>query len=479
MAAPMRFPIVGPAYQVRSIDQSCQRLVNWYIEITEAGGTTQTALYPTPGLRRLLTLGVGPIREVLVFGDYLYVISGSEVYRVDRSLEAEMLGDIATDEGPAQMACNGIELLIVDGTGGYLVNIDSATLAPITDVDFPDGVTWCAYLDGYFIVGGDGSQAFYISSLLDGGEWNGTDFASAEGDPDPLISGIVDHRELWLFGRSTVEVWFNTGNATFPIERTGNTFIEHGIAAPHSVAKIDNTVFWLGADTRGDGIVWRAEGYRPVRISTHGIENMLAKYARVDDAIAYTYQQEGHSFYVLVFPSANATLVYDVASQQWHERAAFDPLTGDFSRHRSNCMAFFDRKHIVGDFEDGRLYVLDLDTYTDDGVTIKRVRSTFVQDAALRNVTYTSLEVDCEHGVGDPEWPLDRAPLLMMRQSKDRGHSWGNVRTRSMGRVGEYNSQVKFERCGTSRGMVFEISVTDPVKAVILGGVVRAEAGTS
>lgn len=479
MANPMRFPIVGPAYQTRSIDVSCQRLMNWFIEVTESGGSTQMALYPTPGLRRLITAGDGPVRDMLVFGQFLYVVSGSEVYRIDRSLTATLLGSIETDSGPAPMACNGIELLIVDGSAGYLVNIADATLAPISDVDFPAGVTWCAYLDGYFIVGGDGSQAFYISSLLDGGEWNGTDFASAEGDPDPLIAGIVDHRELWLFGASTVEIWFNTGNATFPIERTGNTFVEHGIAASASVAKLDNTVFWLGADSRGAGIVWRAEGYRPVRISTHAIEHAVAKYARVDDAIAYTYQQEGHSFYVLIFPSAGTTWVYDVVSQQWHERAGFIESIGEFRRHRSNCIAFFNRQHVVGDFEDGRLYALDLDTYTDDGATIKRVRSTFVQDAALRVVTYSSLEVDIEHGVGAPNAPLDEAPELMMRQSRDRGHTWGNTRTRSMGRPGEYGSRVKFERCGTGRGMVFEISVTDPVKAVVLGGVVRAEAGTS
>lgn len=477
----VRYPLVGPAYQVRSIDQSCQRTVNWYAEITEAGGTTPMALYPTPGLLGRQTIGNGPVREMLVFGSpqRMYVVSGAGVYRVDTEWNATLLGTLETDQGSIGMACNGIELLIVDGVRGYLVNIESGVLQTIDDVDFPSGVTWCAYLDGYFIVGGDGSQAFYISALLDGGEWNGTDFASAEGDPDPLIAGIVDHRELWLFGGSTVEVWFNTGNATFPIERTGNTFVEHGIAAPDTVSKIDNTVFWLGSDTRGDGIVWRAEGYRPVRISTHGLEHALNGYARIDDAIAYTYQQEGHSFYVLTFPTADATWVYDVATQQWHERAWWRASDGTFHRHRSNCSAFFNREHVVGDWETGRVYAMNLDTYTDDGGTIKRVRTTYVQDAALKNVMFSMLEVDIEHGVGDPLWPLDKEPLLMMRQSRDRGHTWGNYRTRSMGRAGEYNRRCRFERCGTARGMVFEISVTDPVKAVILGGVVIAEANAS
>ncbi len=479
MAAQIRFPIVGPAYQVRSIDQSCQRLINWYLEVTEAGGSTQTAMYPTPGLRRLLVAGDGPIRDCLVFGDYLYVVSGAEVYRIDRALTAALLGTIGTSSGWAPMACNGIELLIVDGVGGYLVEIETGIVTPVDDVDFPAGVTWCVYLDGYFIVGGDGSQAFYISSLINGGEWNGTDFASAEGDPDPLLSAIVDHRELWLGGANTFEVWFNTGNATFPIERTGNTFIEHGIAAPRSLAKLDNTVFWLGGDNRGDGIVWRAEGYRPVRISTHAIEYALGQAERIDDAIAFTYQQEGHSFYVLTLPSADLTFVYDVAAGQWHERGWFDSATGLFHRHRADCIAFFDRQHVVGDWEDGRLYAFDLGTYTDDGGILKRVRSTFVQDAALRNVFYALLEVDIEHGVGPGDWPLDQEPLLMMRQSRDRGHTWSNVRTRSMGKVGEYSKRCRFERCGSGRGMVFEISVTDPVKAVILGGVVIAEPGTS
>ena len=469
----MRIPFIGPAYKTRSVNQSAQRCINWYLEQSERGGRTPAALYPTPGLRRLLTVGAGPIRAMQTYGDALYVVSGSGLYRVTSDWEVTGLGSLQTSIGPVGMAYNALQVLFVDGVTGYMLDLQDDDFEPIEDEDFPAGVTWAAYLDSYFIVGGDGSGRFYISGVLNGGAWDGTDFSSAEGDPDPVLMGVVDHRELWLIGSRTIEVWVNTGNPDFPIERQGNAFVEKGTSAPGSVVKLDNSVFWLGQDESGEGVVWRADSYNPMRVSTHGIELLIAHAGRVDDAVAYAYTEAGHAFYVLTFPEADFTVVYDVASGEWHERAWFDASRGWMHRHRAQCHAVLGRTHVVGDWEDGRLYALDQDVYTDDGDSIRRVRTTIGDDADMRNIAYHALQLDIEAGVGLPTGQ-GSDPQMMLRWSNDGGHTWSNTHTASMGKTGEYGRRCMWRRLGMGRQRVWEVSVTDPVKAVIMGAVVQA-----
>lgn len=470
----MRVPFVGPAYRTRGIGQSAQRAVNCFLERTERGGRTEYTLYGTPGLTLRATVGDGPIRELFWFGNYAYIVSGDTVYRMASDYTTEELGTIGTSEGDIWMASNGTQILIVDGDSGYLVQVGDGTFTEIVDTDFPDGVTWCDYLDGYFIVGGDGSQRFYISDLNDGSIWVGTEFASAEGDPDSLTSGVVDHRELFLFGPNSFEIWSNTGNATFPIERTGNAFGEVGILAPKSLQKMDNSIFWLGADRRGGPMIWKLDGYQPIRISTHGVEHAIAQYETVSDARAYTYQYEGHTFYVLIFPTEDTTWMYDASTGEWNEWLAFSQ--GDFFRHRSNCHTYFSGKHLVGDYENGKVYSLEMDVYTDNGDTIKRLRATTADDADLNRVFYSSLQVDCETGVGLATGQ-GSAPLMMLRYSNDRGNTWSSELTSTMGAVGEYSARCIWHRLGSGRSRVWEISMTDPVKFVVYGAVVNAQAG--
>jgi len=472
----MRIPFVGPAYKLASVNQSAQRCVNLFLEQTEQGGKTSSSLQRTPGKVRRVTVGLGPIRALYSFGGYCYAVSGFEVYRFDGNYTAALLGSINTGAGYVGTACNGNQLLIVDGAGGWIVDLASGSLTQITDADFPNGASWAQFLDGYFIVGGDGTQNFYISALNNGLSWDGIDYAAAEGAPSPNVAGIVDHRELLMMSQESIEVWIDTGNSAFPIERSGNAFIEVGCSAIGSVAKMDNSVFWLGRDRRGDGMVWRMNGYTPVRVSDFGVETAIAGYSRVDDAIAYTYQQRGHMFYVISFPSASATWAYDVSAQSWHERAWRDPSDGSFQRDRGATHAVFGRDQLVGDWEDGRVYALDLNAYTDDGDIIKWLRSAAPQDSENNRVFYQSIELDVEAGVGLSSGQ-GSDPVIMLRWSDDGGHSWCNTKQLRIGAIGRYGHRAKREQLGAGRNRVWEISGTDPVKIAILGAIVRATVG--
>jgi hypothetical protein len=289
------------------------------------------------------------------------------------------------------VACNG---------PSYIYNSTTNVFSQITDPDFPGAVT-VGYIDGYFVFNEPNSQRLWVTALLDGTSIDALDFASAEGSPDGLVALIVDHREVWLFGTNSAEVWYDAGNADFPLQRIQGAYNEIGCIAPYSVAKLDNGIFWLGADARGQGMVYRANGYTGTRVSTHAVEWQIQQYGNITDAVAYTYQQDGHSFYVLIFPSANTTWVYDVATQSWHERAGWN--NGSFTRHRSNCQMAFNSEIIVGDYENGNLYAFDLDTYADNGAIQKWLRSWRALPTGQNNLKRTShhsLQLDIESGVG-------------------------------------------------------------------------------
>lgn len=473
----MKIPFVGPAYQARSLNANAQRAVNCFLELDNSNPRVPLALYGTPGTVLRFTLGASPVRGCIKQGAYSYWVAGSKVCRVDSAYAAIELGTIGTATGQVGMASNGTEVLIVDGVGGWLAT--SSALTEIVDPDFPAGVTRCTFQDGFFIVAGDGSQRFYINESPNAGSnWNGTDFSSAEGSPDNTIGLISDHRELWLFGSDSAEIWVNTGNSDFPFERSGNTFIELGCAAASSIDKLDNTVFWLSADDRGGPMVQRAQGYSPVRISNHALEHAMQGYGTISDAFAYTYQQEGHGFYVLTFPTADATWVYDAATGEWHERAWRNPSLNTLHRHRSSCHVYFNGEHLVGDFETGNVYALDLDAYTDNGDPILRLRATQCLDSKDgARLFYEDMQVDMETGVGLATGQ-GSDPLLMMRYSNDGGHTWSNQKTKSVGRVGEYGARVKFGPSGSGRNRVWEISMTDPVKFAVFGAFSRFTKGS-
>jgi len=398
----MKTPILGSTYVTRSVNAADARMVNLFPEIIPEAGKEPAFLQRAPGLKFTQTIGLGPIRGLWTFSNasaVAFVVSGTELYKINTSYVATKIGDVS-GTGPVSIADNGTQVFIACNGPSFIYNNTTNVFQQITDPDFPGAVT-VGYLDGYFVFNEPNSQRIWVTSLLNGTDIDPLDFASAEGAPDGVAGLIIDHREAWVFGTNSVEVWYDAGAADFPLQRIQGAFNEIGCVAPYSIAKLDNGLFWLGADARGQGIVYRANGYTGQRISTHAVEWQIQQYSNLSDAVAYTYQQDGHAFYVLIFPSANTTWVYDVSTQAWHERAGFD--NGAFTRHRSNCQMAFNGDVIVGDFESGNIYALDLDTYADNGQIQKWLRSWRALPTGQNNLKRTaqhSLQLDCESGVG-------------------------------------------------------------------------------
>ena len=498
----MKSPILGSAYVARSVNAADNRMINMFPEVVPEGGKEPAFLQRAPGLNFLASVGEGPVRGLWAFGNYGYAVSGTKFYKIDSNWNVTYKG-VVSGTGQVSMVDNGTQLFIAAGATGYIYNAGTDVFAQITDPDFAGAVT-VGFIDGYFVYNQPNSQKFWVTSLYDGTSVDPLDFASAEGSPDNLVSLIVDHREVWLFGQNSTEVWYDAGLPDFPLSRIQGAFIEIGCAAPFSVAKLDNGVFWLSSDARGRGMVYRSNGYAGVRISTHAVEWQIQQYEDIADAVAYTYQQDGHSFYVLNFPSADITWVYDVATQAWHQRAGW--LNNQFTRHRGNCQMAFNGQIVIGDYVAGAIYAYDPTVYTEAGTVQKWLRSWRALPTKANNLKRTtqhSLQLDCESGVGLTGYSVDTYaalatedgavlttedgvdisavlitltqgadPQVMLRWSDDGGHTWSNEHWRSMGKIGETGRRVLWRRLGMTlklRDRVYEVSGTDPVKIAIMG----------
>lgn len=504
----MKSPILGSSYVARSVNAADNRMVNLFPEIVPEGGKEPAFLQRVPGLALYVTnAGGGTTRGMRVVDGSLYWVTGDTLYSCDSTLSPiNSLGTVVNfDSSPVSMSDNGTQLFIASRSSsttykGYIYNTSTLAFAEITDGDFTGAVT-VAYLDGFFVYNQPFTQKIWVTALLDGTAIDPLHFASAETSPDDVVGLTVNGDELWVFGTNTTEVWYNAGTPNFPFAPIQGAYMEVGCAAPYSIAKLDNTIYWLGQDARGVGTIYKTNGYRAERVSTHAVEWQLrqyisayeADYSVLIKATSYSYQQDGHLFYVISFPSVyngvttvhqGMTWVYDVSTQAWHERASWEAESapgaddGYFKRENANCQALFNGCNIVGVFNnDGNLYKLDPDVYTDAGGGAQRwLRSWRALPTGgnnLKRTAHHSLQIDCDtgHGLNDVVDPTAEA-FVSMRFSDDGGHTWSTARTCGMGITGAYGTRVIFRRLGMTmklRDRVYEISGDDDVKIIIMG----------
>lgn len=465
----MRFPFVGASNTNRSVQVSAQRTVNMYVEIDPESKFT-TALYSRPGLVRIGTAGASGSRGRAVYENAVYTVTGDTLFRITTANEIASVGQIATDTGRVEMAVNDAvppQLMLVDGVKGYIWN--GTTLSEITAAGFPGvggglGPTHVEYIDGYFVVNDPNVKGqFQISGIRDGTSWDAADFARAERNPDALLSVVVNLRELWLVGSATSEVWFNSGNIDFPFEPTQSGFTEWGCAAPYSPQSIDGRVYWLAQSPEGNDIVLQSQGLRGQRISTHAVEEAFSNYDDVSDALGWTMQARGHVFYGLHFPSADATWVYDATSNTWAEWKTYG-----IGRWGVDRPLFFNGDHYVGDYQDGSIYRIDFDAYSDASQTIERIREDrhVVSASDRRPLTHRILELEMEAGQGSAT--LD--PQAMLQWSDDGGRTFSNEHWRGAGLIGKYNRRLVWRNLGRSEDRIYRVTMTDRVKSSIVSG---------
>ncbi len=395
----MIIPFIGGAYTADSPNVNTQKSINCYPVVDNNEAKNIIALYGTPGLSAFSTLeaesSTSYVRGVHEFGSVLYVVVGANVYSVNSAGTGTLLGTITTNSTDSvYMADNGTQVIIVDGTanGHY---ISGGVLYDIADADFPAAGS-VTFQDGYFIVTVVSTGRIYISGLYDVTTWDALDYATAEGNPDYATRVISNTHDLWIFGTKTVEVFYNSGATDFPFVRIGGAFLEIGLGAVASAIKLNGIIYWL----TDKGLIVRNSGYQYQVISTDHIVKAISGYTSITDAIGWTYNLNGHDFYVLTFPTDKVTWSFDTTTGFWHEMQSYynKDVAIPWSKHRGRCACMFGRKTIVGDYENGKLYELDPDVYLDNSQNIRRIRQTQIISKDNLRLVFSNLVLDFETG---------------------------------------------------------------------------------
>ena len=465
----MKIGLVGGSYQMLSLPFDAQRSVNFF-PVADKQGKEVSSLYMTPGLSLFATAGSGGHRgSFTASNDRAFFVSGSGVYEGFLDGTTTLRGSLNQSSGGVTFADNGFQLAICDGVTLYILTYATNAFAQVTHASFPGAAT-VTFIDGYFVVNDPDTGKFYISSLYDGFTWGALDFKSAESEPDNLKLVIEAAGNLWGFGKSTIEIFVNSGGSAasrFPFQKISGATIDIGIIATYSAVVVAGSILFVGKDAFGRGAVYEVSGLSPERRSTEAIELKLQSISSIENLTAFMYQEHGHLFYILTGGGLSTSLVYDLTTKLWHERAYLNE-DGIQEAHLGISCTYAFGKHLVGDRRNGNIYHMSLDYYDDNGEEILRQRIyTHLSDEDKR-IRYNTLTIGVDVGNGK-QTGNDINPSIVLRISKDGGKTWSNPYTKPTGRVGQFRQRVSFRRLGIASQMTFELRTSSRVKTIITG----------
>ena len=458
-------PVVGQSYHLQDWAIDCQRTVNLYPQIVESGNAPQvSALIPTPGLIEKYELEGGAIRGMYALNDRMLVVAGGTLYTVDKTGATLAIGEI---EGVNRVtfADNSLHVMIV-ASSTYKYTIANNTLSKITGDEF-FGASDVTVLDSRFVWTVPKSGRIQWSGLINT-ETTALSYATAEAKSDNIVRTITNNGQLWLIGEKSTEIWSSTGDSDLPFQRMSGAYLPLGCAAKDSVCQFGQSLVWLSQTEVGRGQIVMTQGYQAQRISNHAIEYDIASYSRIDDAYAFAYQEHGHSFLLITFPTAKKTWCFDASTNMWHERSFYNAATHKHEHHRAASYAFFQNTHFVGDRSNGKIYQLTQNAIDDAGDAILRERVTPVLNPHGTRLIFDELELIAQVGQQS-----DIDPQVIVDWSDDRGKTWSRSRQQSLGKTGEYGKRIIFRRLGQAFGRVFRVRMSDPVRLIITGAKVR------
>jgi hypothetical protein len=466
----MKIDLSSGAYESRAVSANPERQYNLYSEPNPPSSPHKITLYPSPGLALAADhtgQATGRARGMYAASNRaLYVVFGTQLWQVGGGYVLTYIGDLGSDTGlPVSMVDNGTTLFVVDGSNrGWTVDLASNAFAEVNDPAFY-GSNRVDFIDTFLIFNWPGTQSWYISNSNDV-TFNPLYFAEKIGYNDLLVSVAALHDNVWLFGAVTTEIWFNSGAADFPFQRQSNSILQQGCIAPYSVVVADNAVFWLSQDRTGRAMLMRGEGYAAKRVSNFAVENAWTQYAVTSDAIGMIYQIGGHEMYTLLFPTGNATWIYDASTDFWHQRT----YGANNDAWLPSCMAFWDfaplyNQIVVGDLNGPRLYVLDRNAFTDAGVPIQRVRR-------FPHVLNDQKRLSHAQFVAAMQGTNLAPDQVSLSWSDDGGQTFGNPLVQTTNNAS--NGQYSWRRLGMARDRVYELSWTAQGETALNGAWLEA-----
>lgn len=460
------------SYRSDALQLSAQRVVNLYAESEPENAKSRVAVFGSPGLTAFATLGGGPVRGLHVMSGVLYGVSGATLFSVSSAGAVTTLGTGIGGLNRVSMADNGVQLVIVNGTSGYVFSNSTNLMTPITDPAFNAAKT-VTFFDNVFVYDWSGTNKVFISNSLDGTSYNGLAFQAAEVTSSFVLNTVNQQETLLIITGDHIETWYDAGSPIFPFLRVDGATIERGCAAANTVVKEDNAVFFLGDDL----VFYRLQGVQPTRVSTHAIEGAWRGYPTVADAFAFSYTFQGHKFVAVTFIGANASWHYDISSGMWHERESWDANSNSLGRWRGNCHATCYGLELIGDAFSGQVGFLDKTSYTELGTTMRghAISAPLHQDR--KRITVAKLELDFRSGVGIASGQGSN-PQVMLDWSKDGGETFSSIQQwQSMGAIGAYLTRLRWLRMGQARQWVFRYTITDPVARTMIAANADIAAG--
>lgn len=458
----MRIRFATQSYRLDSLKASAQRCVNAYAERQPPDAKTDVKVTQCPGIVEFATCGSGPVRGGHEMGGIPYVVSGTSLYSFSDTGTVTQLGVGITGNGPVSMDDNGTQLCVTNGTNGYIYS-DASGFQLISDSDFRPANT-NAYIDSFFAFDRAGTQEYFICDSGDGTAFSDF-FSSAETKSDNLLAVRNHLQVLHLFGARSIEMHANVGKANFPFERIPGGVIARGIAAPYATAVEDQSVFLMGDDK----VAYRLNGNSPVRISTFSLEQAWEGYATIADVHAMAWSFGGHKFINFNFPTANASIAYDISSGLWHERVSYDIHGNSLGRWRGNCTFPAYGRSFVGDRYSGKVGYLDANAFTEFGVPIRIELISPPVHGDGKRIFMPWFELDVQTGVGITSGQGEN-PQYMLDVSDDGGQSWDAPQVwQSAGRIGQTTTRLLWGPLGSTEGeRVLRVTCSDPVAKVIL-----------
>jgi len=470
---------VGGSYKSASWKASTQRCVNLFLEEDPEQGAV---LYNTPGQFAVATFGFAPVLAMETTPSGLLVVTADGLYWAQDFQDNAFIGVstiLLTSSAYAIVAQANDKLMVVNGDQAFAIDRTAQTVSIITGDDFPTNPISCAAVDGYFLVHGPDTDKFYWSAPFDPTSWDPLDFATAENLNDKLQRIVVLERDVYLIGSLSTEIWATTADEQV-FQRIQGTYIPFGTNARLSPGVIGQNLYFLSQDQQGGSVVIRARGLQWERVTTQAIEAEVAGYLVTEDAFSLTYQQGGHPFYCLTFPTARKTWCYDFSTGFWHERSTqiLDPVQPNQSPPFSyvpgawsaRCHAYFRNTNFVGSSSGPGVSRLGTDIYTDNNVDIIRTRTTPHVSDSQNFMTIAGIQVVFRPGVGDGSGVgASTNPKARLRISRDGGQTYRSAREVSIGRQGNYLGRAVWWRLGRARDFVAEVTISARVPVAING----------
>lgn len=465
------FDIVGGFSASKYEQFNSQRTINMYVKIDE-NAKNQKSLITFPGHKTKISPPEGAlVRKMFVNNNNLYDVSSTIVYKIDSALNPTRINGslpLNTSSGYIGIDANSNnEIIFVDGTGGYLYKNSDNTFSSITESNFPSSPTDVVFFDGYFIANVGGTNKFRLSNPNDGSTW------TFEGQPrealfqtvsDTIIGFAVIHSRLYVFGQYSTELWYNAGAAIVPFLPDKNTSLDFGCAALGSIATGHQLLFWLSKTKDGIGPVVMTDGASPAVVSNEALDNEFQSYSKIDDAIGFVFKISGHIFYLITFPTADKTWLFDVNTKLWSELEALDG-----SRHPANCHAYFAGKHLIGDYQTRNIFELSDAYYDHDGTRFKWKRITKnLSSPTYKRMRVNKIQVDTNKGRANSSGD-NEDPKIYLGASRDGGATYLGLQKQIYTKIGKYKTRCIWDRQGVSDDWVFSFEGYNNLPFILSG----------